>query len=339
VITPLDESFTHQIVAPRVRTAYEDPRWAERCYHLLFCDEELMLCLGRQLYPFGGRRFAFVGAASRREQISLRFEEPYSLGDDPDAPRVGPLVIEPRRPLHEWRLLLDEPSCPLGLDLEFEARFPPRASQRNRIELGGEVVTDYMNFFQSGRYRGLVAICGRERRIEERLGFRDRGWGLRRHEGSPARGLVVFCACELADAAIYVLLYETASGRRVLTNGWVQTAAGHTLVRTCRHDLLFEEALLEGGSLEVELDDGARRRLEFEVRNRLYLSGVGYSRERKGPGVEHFDVSDPSVRARLNGQNDNGCLFHVDGVSGHGFVETGLGVHARYRPEDGSGRD
>ena len=60
----------------------------------------------------------------------------------------------------------------------------------------------------------------------ERAGFRDRGWGLRKHEGAPRRGFVVFAGVELPDAALYALLYETASGRRVFTNGWLMDESG-----------------------------------------------------------------------------------------------------------------
>jgi hypothetical protein len=333
VIVPRDDSFTHQRVAPAVAVEHEDPRWAERCYHLLFCDEELMLCCGRQLYPHGGRRAAFLGVASAREQVSLRFAEPFAIGDDPDAPAVGPLRLEPRRPLHEWRLALDDDALPVGLDLAFESRLPPLEMRANRIERDGVLVTHYMNFFQSGHYAGTVAVDGRERRVERRAGFRDRGWGLRKHEGSPARGLVVFVACELPDACLHLLLYETASGRRVFTEGGLTCPQGPpAAVLGAAHELRFEDGLLVGGRIDVELADGARR-LEIEVRNRLFLSRVGYSREGLAAGVERLDLGDPEARRAAAGQTDNGCAFRLDGAAGHGFVETGLGVHARYRPE------
>jgi hypothetical protein len=34
----------------------------------------------------------------------------------------------------------------------------------------------------------------------------------------------------------------------------------------------------------------------------------------------------------LRGQTDHGSVFTLDGEHGHGYVETGLGVHARYAP-------
>jgi hypothetical protein len=293
-----------------------------------------MLCCGRQLHPYGGRRTAFLGVASAREQISLRFAEPFALGQDPDAPAVGPLRLEALRPLHEWRLVLDDDAVPVAVDLAFEARLPPLETRPNRIERDGRLVTHYMNFFQSGRYSGTVAVDGREHAVAARAGFRDRGWGLRKHEGSPARGLVVFVACELPDACLHLLLYETASGRRVYTDGALTGGdGGGDAVIGAEHDLSFVDGLLAGGRIEVDLAAGGRRRLELRVRNRLYLSRVGYCREGLAPGVDRLDLTDAAARRRAGGQNDNGCEFRLDGVPGHGFVEIGLGVHARYGPE------
>ena len=232
--------------------------------------------------------------------------------------------------------MLDDPSGPLAFDLTYEARFPPVASDRNRIELKGEVVTDYMNFFQSGRYSGVLAVDGREVTVSDRAGFRDWGWGLRKHEGSPRRGLVVFIGAELPEAAVYALLYETASARRVFTNGWLMDQDGVAdRVVEAEHDLDFDGALLRGGRVALELASGGRREVVIEVRTRLFLSAVGYSADpaAREPGRDRHDLAEPEVTARLVGQTDNGCRFTVDGVEGHGYVETGLGVHARYAPE------
>lgn len=333
MLTPLDDSFTHQRVAPHALAEHVDPRWAERCYHLLVVDPEVVLCAGRQLYPYAGRRAAFLAVTDGRCQVSVRAAEPFALGDDPNLGRVGPLLLEPLVPLRTWRIVLDDPAVPVAVDLTFESRLAPLATPPNRIERDGAVLTHYMNVFQSGLYRGVVSVDGVEHRLEGRLGFRDRGWGLRRHEGSPARGLVVFVACELPDRVLHLLLYETASGGRAYTGGAVTRSDGAVAVTGAEHDLVFRDGLLESGSLEVSLADGSRSHLDLEVTGRLYLSLVGYSREPQEPGIERTDVSDPAVVAAVSGQNDNACRFRLDGVEGHGFVETGLGVHARYRPE------
>ena len=74
--------------------------------------------------------------------------EPFAHGDDPDRPDVGALRIEAVRPLAQVRLVLDDPGLGLAFDLTWRARVPPVPTDRNRIERDGEVVTDYMNFFQ-----------------------------------------------------------------------------------------------------------------------------------------------------------------------------------------------
>jgi hypothetical protein len=337
-LTAPDESYTHQLVAPAAVTQHVRPGWAERCYHLLHVGGSTILQTGRALYPHAGRRSGFAGVTTGTVQHALRVAEPFHHGDDPDRPSVGPLRIEAVRPLEEIRLVLDEPGFRLAFDLTYRARFAPVATQPNRIERDGQVVTEYMNLFQSGLYSGTVAIDGEEHRVSDRAGFRDRGWGLRKHEGAPRRGLVVACFCELPDRAIYTILYETASGRRAFTNGWVLDERGVAdTVVAAEHDLRWDGTLLAGGRLELELASGAEQVVELDVVGRIFLSTAGYTldEERMRPGRESYDVTDPDVVALLDGQNDNACRFRVDGVEGHGYVETGLGVHERYRPETG----
>jgi hypothetical protein len=335
-LTTADELYSHQLVAPRAVPLHEHPAWAERCYHLLFAGDDLILNAGRAVYAHDGRRTAFAGAVAGDTLHALRMREPFGPGDDPDRPDVGPVRIEVVEPLERVRLVLDDPDGPLAFDLVYEARFAPVATERNLIELRGEVVTDYMNFFQSGRYSGVVRVDGRETAIRDRAGFRDRGWGLRKHEGAPRRGFVLAAFAELPDVALYALLYETASGRRAFTNGWLIDGGGVAdRVVDAEHDLDFDGALLRRGRLTLAFASGARRRLELEVRARLFLSAVGYTADPAGagPGREVHDLTDPAVASRLEGQTDNGCRFSLDGVEGHGYVETGLGVHARYRPD------
>lgn len=335
MLTSADESFSHQLVAPAARTAHDSPAWAERCYHLLHLGGANVLHCGRAIYPHGGRRTGFAGITTGETQHALRLEAPFDAGDDRDGPTVAGLRIEAVRPLRSVRLTLDEPDFPLAFDLTYEARFPPVATEPNRIERDGVVVTDYMNFFQSGLYSGSVRLAGEEHEVRDRAGFRDRGWGLRKHEGAPRRGLVVACFCELGDAAIYAILYESSSGRRAFTNGWWIDADGARPIAAVEHDLEWDGTLLTGGTLRLRAG-GDERRLGLRIEGRLYLATAGYSADpaRARPGGERHDVTRPEVVADLDGQNDNACAFELDdGRRGHGYVETGLGVHARYRPD------
>ncbi len=336
-LTAADERFAHQLVAPAAVTVHEHPAWAERSYHLLLVDDHTILNIGRAVYPRGGRRTGFAGVVRGGTLHAHRAREPMAPGDDPDRPDVGPVRIEVLEPLRRVRLALDDPGSRAAFDLVYEARFAPVPTARNRIELKGEVVTDYMNFFQSGRFSGVLSVDGHDVAVRDRAGFRDRGWGLRKHEGAPRRGFVLFAGVELPDAALYALLYETASGRRMFTNGWLMDEGGvaDTVVEAA-HDLEWDGTLLRAGRLDLTFASGDRRTLTLDVRTRMYLSAVGYTADPAGaePGRDVHDVTDPAARARLDGQIDNGCRFALDGVEGHGYAETGLGVHARYRPDD-----
>lgn len=324
--TPSDEWFRHPLPGPGS---------AERCYHLLHLGGPVILHAGRGLWPTAGRRTAFAGVTTGSVQHALRLDEPVAPGDDPDHPRVGPLRIEALRPLEEIRLVLEDAAIPLSFDLTYRARFAPVATEPNRIEHEGRVVTDYTNLFQSGSYSGTVLIDGAEHVVADRAGFRDRGWGLRKHEGPPGRGLVVALFCELPAEAIYLILYETASGRRVFTNGWRIDAGGVDPVAGADHRLRFDGTLLAGGEVDVALASGRTLTVELEVQGRLFLTPVGYTTDpsRAAPGAERHDVTDPGVVAALDGQNDNACRFRVGAEEGHGYTETGLGEHVAYRPQ------
>ncbi len=330
-----DERYSHQLVAPQLLSAHPQSTWAERCYHVLHAGPELMINAGRAVYPYAGRCTAFANVRLAGVQHAVRADQPFTIGEDPDRPDLGGLRIEVVRPLEEIRLQLDEPGAPVSYDLTFTARSPAIPTLPNTIESGRELVTDYMNFYQSGVYTGTVSVEGESIQIGPRAGFRDRGWGIRKHEGAPRRGFVLFGALEFPDQALHLLLYETASGRRAFTDGWLVGASGVTdTVVGAEHDLELDGTLLRNGTVELTFASGARRTLSLEIETRLFLSAGGYSAhpERLPLGHARYDVRDPEVVAFLDGQNDNGGRFRLDGVEGHGFIETGIGTHPRYRP-------
>jgi hypothetical protein len=338
-LTGADESFTHQLVAPHMETLHRDPAWGDRCYHQLFFDD-ITVSAGRQLYVNDGRRFAYIGVATPERQYVVRCAEPFTIGDDPNQARIGDVAIEIVRPLEEIRIVADGDDSPVRADLTFTGRFVPVQAARHLIKKGETVLTDYMNFFQSGTYSGTIEAGGRTYELRDHAGFRDRGWGLRKHEGSGQRGFMVAAFCELGDSSIYTILYETASGRRAFTNGWLIADGGVRAEATAiEHEMQLDGTLATGGSLDITWSDGNRQTLEFDVVGRNYLAAIGYTRDEdlKAPGAETFDLTDPAVVARLDGQNDQGCVFRYGGETGHGYVETGVGIHKRYRPEAGGG--
>jgi hypothetical protein len=342
-VTARDESYGHQLVAPREHTQHDDPNWQERCYHLLFASDELILDMGRAVWPHAGLRRAFLGVSTGRVQHAVRVDAPFGAGDDPDEPVVAGIEVRPVVPLREVELRYGDPDGSLALELTYRARFDPVAGTPLLVEQDGAVATHYMNFFQSGVYDGWVEVDGRRHEVRGRRGFRDRGWGVRKHEGAPRRGLVLALMAEFAQRALYLLLFETASGRRVLQDGWLIEDGGRVAhVTAIEHDLVFgdnDDGLLRSGAVRIALDDGRALDVGIDSRVRLFLSAVGYhpDPERRAPGREEHDLTDPAVVEALRGQTDHGCVFTLDGETGHGYVETGLGVHVRYRPEVATG--
>lgn len=331
----LDESFTHQIVAPKRVTAITSPRWAERAYFVVSLPEGGLFNAGRQLYAQDGRRFGFIACRQGDTLDAWCGSRPYTPGDDPDDPTVGPLRFDVLEPMRRLRVAFADPG-PISVDVTFDARLRPVQTDVNRIEREGRVVTEYMNIFQSGLFNGRIEFDGKVTVLKDRPGFRDRGWGLRAHEGAPRRGFGFTLACELPDRSLYLFLYETASGRRSLTNGWL-IGEGDLVdaVVDVEHDLRFNAQHLAGGICRVRLASGRELSVGFDADSHLYLSAVGYRREGHTGlnGRYQYDLRRPDVVASLAGQTDAAVRVDVAGVSGVGFCEVGLGIHARYRPE------
>lgn len=333
-ITAADESYSHQLVAPRLVTENLDETWAERCYHVLYLNEDVILGMGRAVYPYRGERTAFANLRVRDKQYAFRQVEPFVLGDDPDEGRVGGISIEVVEPLREIRLRVDSEEAPFDFDLRFRGRTIGIPTTPNVIERDGRVVTNYMNFYQSGYYSGVIRLGDEQWQVQDRAGFRDRGWGIRKHEGAPRRGFVLFGSLELPDSALYILLYETASGKRVFTNGWVVDDEGiRDTIAGVEHDLELDGTLVVGGTLQLSFVSGRTSELRFEVDNRHFLSTGGYARDGAPVGARSYDLTDPAVIRQIDGQNDNAGPCWLDGVQGYGFIETGIGTHVRYRPE------
>jgi hypothetical protein len=326
--TFVDELYRHRPESPERASD-----WAERSYHLLVV-EDVVISAGRAVRGSGRERTALACVATPAALHAVRAV----AGPSPDGiddPLTESIAIEVVEPLRRLRIRADDPRSAVAFDLAFEARTPAVIASPNRISQRGRVVTDYTNFFQSGFYSGWIAIGDRLVEVDRRAGFRDRGWGLRKHEGAPRRGLVLFCACELPTAALHVGLYETAAGERARLFGWLIGEDGAvTAITAAEHDLRFVDGLLKEGRLELVTEAGDAHLLEFEAGARIFLRAVGYSADpaERRPGAETYRLDDAGARLGLRGQVDSACRFRLDGaVEGHGFVEVGLGEHRRYQ--------
>src|SRR3972149_12306564 len=93
-VTPPDEAFRHQAVAPAAATAHIDPAWAERCWHLVNLGDGWVLGAGRAVWSHAGRRTAVAGLNTGDVQFARRARGPVAIGDDPARPAGGPTPLQ-----------------------------------------------------------------------------------------------------------------------------------------------------------------------------------------------------------------------------------------------------
>src|SRR3954452_20878172 len=96
-----DESFTHQLVAPKLALPSRSEGWAERSYYLLTTEQGTILNAGRQWHANLGRLFALVVTPHGGRLRAVVGAPPPEPGPDPDEPQVGAVRIEVVRPMDE----------------------------------------------------------------------------------------------------------------------------------------------------------------------------------------------------------------------------------------------
>ena len=105
MLSHLDETLQHQGTRPFRTPAVSDHRFFDRYwFEALHPDGDVALITGLAFYKNLGTCDGFASIQRHRRQHNLRLARP--LDDDPDHPRLGPLVVEVRRPFEELRVSL-----------------------------------------------------------------------------------------------------------------------------------------------------------------------------------------------------------------------------------------
>jgi hypothetical protein len=292
------------------------------------------IILGIGLYPPRDVADGFVVLVTETEQRNLRFATEMSALRDPAT--VGALSWQVVEPLREWRIELSANPTGAELDVTWTARTPAWLGEV-KVANSGEAPTVFEHLFQSGHYRGVLRVDGREHDIAGWYGQRDRSRGVRTMTGG--QGLHIWCQAQFPDRCIGFLLVETRGHERMLLEGAVLHTGGELDdIVDVRHDLTFAEGDLRGGRIEVRTVGGAVYLVDADASARGgYLAGAGYGghhgRPRGRDHVEH-DVYplDGTVTPRMldSALTDRLTAFTWASVAGSGIFEFALTRSSSY---------
>ena len=359
MLTPPDESFTHQAPVPHSMVGSSDPSWRERYWVSLqdVASGETVLSFGLGHYPNQDAQEAFVCLSHEGRQHNLRLSRP--LAPESHVMRVGPFSTDIVEPFQRLRFALDENASDISFELDWLGSFPPFLEDRHLETSGARVTHDLIRYIQVGRAEGHLRIGGHDLAVTPATwwGERDHSWGVRplpRVEGSPPTArpewsFLLFLPLQFEDFGFHLYLFEDRDGHATHRSCGLMEAggAGREHVARLAHDLVWETdaptPTLVSGSLDVELRSGRRLAIDLTaLPGRAHLRGGGYGgvdgwfqgQWRDGETLTH-EVWDLSDRTRLRSwgaySSDHLLRATCDGRVGFGISEyMVLPNHIRY---------
>ena len=360
MLTPPDELMGHQVAFPHAVVGSSDPSWRER-YWVSFQDVdggETVLTLGLGKYPNHDVMEGFACVAFDGHQHNVRLSR--RLGADSHVLRVGPLSAEVLDPFRHLRFVLDDNDSGIAFEIDWTSAFTPFLEDRH-IETSGTADHPRLGPVRAGRPRrgqapgrGHRPLC-RARELVGRARPLVGCPAAPRHAGRapserPDWRFLLFLPIQFADFGFHLYLFEDRDGHPTHRScGFMGHDGAPARERLARltHDLAWEDGAatptLVGGTVDVELVDGRRLRLELEARpGRVFLRGGGYGgyegwyqghwKGEQNLVHEVWNLAEiDELRARGAYSADHLVRVTADGETGHGIAEyMVLPGHHRY---------
>ncbi len=353
MLTPLDDYLVHQTPDTVDRVFSSDRNFYDRYYfnaHTLDGSTFIVVAMG--LYPNIGVIDAFATVMfDGKVQHILRASR--ALGSDRGATKVGPIGVDVIEGLRKFRVYADDNEHGVAFDMTFEAAAPPYEEPHFFRRAGARVLMDYTRLTQCGRWSGTLTAGGRTLALEPTTwwGARDHSWGIRpvgggEPQSAPAPGagppgfFWLWTPIQFEGAAMLITCSEDFDGSRWHAAAellWPESTGKPPEPLTfVSHEIemLPGSRTFARGSVTLARPDGTSVTVRMTPRSTLYMAAVGYAYmggwrhgQYHGPLAvegEVWDLGDQSLLARIGGQTETVCDYHVDGLDlgvGHGITE------------------
>ena len=354
MLTPLDDYLIHQTPETLDHVYSSDRNFYDRYYfnaHSLDGSAFFVLAMG--VYPNIGVIDAFATVVvDNKTQYIVRASR--ALGSDRANTTAGPIGVEVLEGLHSLRVWAEDNPHGLTFDMTFEGVTFPYEEPHFFRRQGNRVMMDYTRLTQNGRWTGKMTVAGRTFDVtpDNWWGARDHSWGIRPVGGgeppsAPAPGqsqfgfFWIWTPVQFQDHCMMYTCSEDPDGTRwhsgaeVLHPYAAERQPEHLAVTG--HDLVLVPGTrtFERGKLLMARRDGTPVTMTLEPKSTLYMAGAGYAYyggwrhgQYHGPLAvegETWDLTDPSVTSKIQGQTETVCDYTVEGLGdigkGHGILE------------------
>lgn len=343
----LDEYPFHQVTQTFGATAGSDPSWNDGHY-ICAADQAGTFALTSNVRLYGNNDVidGFVCLRHDGRQFNVRVSR--RLRPNMEDLRIGPLRMEIVEPLQTVRLVLEDNSVGITVDLTCHSAHVPYMGPIEIRRHEGRLLSERATYEITGTCHGSLCVGGERLDVVPETGsmFRNHSWGFQPGRGGPrpygaptpprrTAGLRQWVLFDVGDHGGF--FFVDPNGRAAAGRGAILTDDGITPVAGIDHDLHFYEGerRLRHGTFALTDPEGRRREYSFDDRGWVYCQGGGYFGgfdDGLGQGVfrgdEHFegevwDVSHPTTIRR-----SDGSAFEVE----HDWAESFVVVeHAEHR--------
>jgi hypothetical protein len=217
------------------------------------------------------------------------------------AMRVGPIAIEVVEPLHQLKVTIDEADGIAG-EVIFTGRSHPIEEPRFTHRIGTRAFMDYTRMTQNGSYTGWLSLDGDKRELAKGTsGTRDRSWGIRpvgARDPQPIPGAPMpsffwqWTPINLEGGSLFFHINADPHG-----NAW-NTRAAWAADGASADQIIEGRGMLasgnesgtrwpDGGTIALELGDGAPQQVTLKPLSRFQMKGLGYTHPVWNHGVHH----------------------------------------------------
>ncbi|NHN36529.1 hypothetical protein G8764_04400 [Pseudomaricurvus alcaniphilus] len=226
---------------------------------------------------------------------------------------VGPLEVEVVEPLKQLRVRLNDNEFGITADVLFSGRAPVVEEPRFTKRQGPRTVFDYTRLTQNGDYTGWIDIKGKRTDFEGKnvRGTRDRSWGVRYNVGlpdpqevPPVKDLQAFwlwAPLNFDDTWVHFHDSQESDGTSWNVGGLVGGLGDDTQpehMKKLEWDIVMRDDIrhLKSATAYMTDADGGITKVEFDLKWKFYMSGLGYQHPdyghgfNKGPLAINYDT-------------------------------------------------
>ncbi|MEM7100422.1 MAG: hypothetical protein AAF541_19295 [Pseudomonadota bacterium] len=330
MLTKADDYPIHQTPEPiaytgATRNFYD--RYFFNGYHL---EEDIFFAAAMGVYPYVNvidGAFSLIIDGVQHNVLASRILHMERMDT-----HVGPVRIEVVEPLHQLRLVIEDPEHDLRADLLFTSRALAQEEPRFTRRVGTALFMDYTRLTQNGVWQGWIESKGRRIEVtpEKWLGTRDRSWGVRNvgaadpqpnpYSPDGFQFYWLWAPINFSDGISLYHLNDDELGRPWNTNGvWVplrDTGQGSTeMARVSSHiDFISGTRHAKRAEIRFESQAGQVSEIVMSPRFHWYMKGVGYGHPEFNHGSYHGELESTYEEYAL-ADVDDATNLHIQAIS------------------------